>query len=228
MVRQTIPLLITGIVGFVLVIAYFIPHPPFDTLREDFSIYFDIIASVAFILGAGNLIKMHGMRISKRDEGWLYSIVTVLGFLIVLVVGLGKLGNPGGFGGGLPVTAAGSAFDYTYQYIFRPCAATMFALLAFYVASASFRAFRAKNIEATILLLVAFIILIGRTFVGTWLTSGLPDSLFFLKVPYLAEKIMTVLNFAGNRAIMIGIALGIVSTSLKVIIGIDRSYLGSD
>jgi hypothetical protein len=48
-----------------------------------------------------------------------------------------------------------------------------------------------------------------------------------LTIPYLAEKIMTVLNFAGNRAIMIGIALGIVSTSLKVIVGIDRSYLGS-
>ena len=79
--KRTIPLLITGIVGLVLVIAYFIPHPPFDGLREDFSIFFDIIASVAFILGGGNLIKMHGNRVSRREKGWGYSLVTVLGFI---------------------------------------------------------------------------------------------------------------------------------------------------
>ena len=220
--------MITAVVGSILVVAYFIPHPPFDSLREDFSIFFDIIAAVAFVLGGGTLIMMHGNRISRREEGFGYSLVTVIGFLIVLVVGLTKMGNPDGFGGGSAVTTTGSYFHYAYEYCFRPCAATMFGLLAFYVASASFRAFRAKNAEATILLLVAFIILLGRTFVGALATAWLPDSLYFLKIPYLADKIMIVLNFAGNRAIMIGIALGIVSTSLKVIIGIDRSYLGSD
>jgi len=226
MMRRTIPLFITAFVGSILVIAYFIPHPPFDQLREDFSIFFDIIAAVAFILGGGNLIRMHGNRVSRREKGYGYSLVTVIGFALVLVIGLTKMGNPDGFRNS-SVTAAGSYFDLAYQYVFRPCAATMFALLAFYVASASFRAFRAKNVEASILLLVAFIILVGRTFVGAWLTAWLPPSLDFLTIPYLADKIMTVLNFAGNRAIMIGIALGIVSTSLKVIIGIDRSYLGS-
>jgi hypothetical protein len=39
---------------------------------------------------------------------------------------------------------------------------------------------------------------------------------------------MAVFNTAGNRAIMIGIALGIVATSLKILIGVDRSYLGKD
>jgi hypothetical protein len=225
--KRTVPLFITAFVGVVLVVAYFIPHPPFDGLREDFNIFFDIIASAAFILGGGNLIKMHGERISRRDPRWIYSLVTVASFLAVMVVGLTKMGNPNGFRGS-SVTQEGSYFQYVYEYIFRPCSSTMFGLLAFYVASASFRAFRAKNIEATILLVVAFVILLGRTFMGALLTSWLPESLHFLTIPYLAEKVMTVLNFAGNRAIMIGIALGIVSTSLKVIVGIDRSYLGSD
>ena len=103
----------------------------------------------------------------------------------------------------------------------------MFAMLAFYVASAAFRAFRAKNIEAILLLGTAFIILLGRTFAGVLLTSGLPDWLSGLRMEELSVTIMTVFNTAGNRAIMIGIALGIASTSLKVLLGVDRSYLGS-
>ena len=103
----------------------------------------------------------------------------------------------------------------------------MFAMLAFYISSAAFRAFRAKNTEAILLLGTAFIILLGRTFAGVYLTSWLPDWLSGLKIENLTVYIMSVFNTAGNRAIMIGIALGIASTSLKVLLGVDRSYLGS-
>lgn len=121
----------------------------------------------------------------------------------------------------------GSAFWWIYEYVFQPLTATMFALLAFYVASAAFRAFRAKNLEAILLLGTAFIILLGRTFAGVLLTSWLPEELSFLRVENLTISIMSIFNTAGNRAIMIGIALGIVSMSLKVLLGVDRSYLGS-
>lgn len=124
----------------------------------------------------------------------------------------------------------GSAFWYLYEYGFKPLQQTTFAMLAFYVASAAFRAFRAKNFESILLLGTAFVILTGRTFVGTLMTQWLPDEGFwsFFHVPNLTEWIMRVWNTAGNRAIMIGIALGVASTSLKVLLGIDRSYLGSD
>ena len=56
----------------------------------------------------------------------------------------------------------------------------------------------------------------------------MPDSLEFLQIPNIANWIMTVPNLSGQRAIMIGIALGIISTSLKLILGIERSYLGVD
>ena len=123
--------------------------------------------------------------------------------------------------------AQGTPFWFLYEYAFKPLTATMFSILAFYVASAAFRAFRAKNVEAILLLGTAFVILLGRTFAGVLLTDWLPDSLAGLKITNLSIYIMQVFNTAGNRAIMIGIALGIASTSLKVLLGIDRSYLGS-
>lgn len=128
------------------------------------------------------------------------------------------------------VDAEGGAFWYLYEYVLVPLTSTMFALLAFYVASAAFRAFRAKNTEAILLLGTAFIILLGRTVAGTYLTAELEDSEYFSGLTFssLTAYIMGVFNTAGNRAIMIGIALGIASTSLKVMLGIDRSYLGSD
>ena len=222
--KRSIPLLITFIVGFVLVISKFIPQ--IEGLGEDFSIYFDIIAVFAFILGGGNLVKIHGNKINRRSEGWGYSVVCLAGFFITLAAGMFKIGNPLGFTGN--VVTDGSYFKEIYDYIFKPLGATMFALLAFYVASASYRAFRAKNAEATILLVSAFIILLGRTFIGKVLSFWTPADIPGGDIPALAEWIMNVPNLAGQRAIMIGIALGVVSTSLKLILGIERSYLGAD
>jgi hypothetical protein len=122
----------------------------------------------------------------------------------------------------------GTAFWWLYEYVLQPITSTMFALLAFYVASAAFRAFRAKNLEATLLLGTAFVILLGRTYAGVLITGWIPpnSSFAFLRLENLAVYIMKLFNAAGNRAIMIGIALGIASTSLKILLGIDRSHVG--
>ncbi|MBD3170698.1 MAG: hypothetical protein GF307_14565 [candidate division Zixibacteria bacterium] len=224
--RRQVPLAITFIVGWTLIIAVFIPHPPFGQLGENFTTYFDIIAVFAFILGGGNLIRVHGNKVYKKRQDWPYSIVTILGFVVVLIAGLFKIGNPDGLSGDL--TQPGSLFQDLYTYIFAPLQATMFSLLAFFVASASYRAFRAKNKEATVLLVAAFIILLGRTPIGGYLTFWLPESLSFFHIPNLAYWIMTIPNLAGQRAILIGISLGVIAMSLRLILGIERSYLGGE
>ncbi|WP_437188392.1 hypothetical protein SH668x_001837 [Planctomicrobium sp. SH668] len=123
-------------------------------------------------------------------------------------------------------TGQGSPFWWLYEYIYQPLLTTTFAVLAFYVASAAFRAFRAKNLEAILLLGTAFIILLGRTSAGPALTSWIPDQFSAFRLDQMTVYIMSIFNTAGNRAIMIGVALGTVSTSLQVLLGIDRSYLG--
>ena len=164
----------------------------------------------------------------------------------------------------------GSAFYWMYNYVYLPLGSTMFALLAFFVASASYRAFRIRNFEATLLLISGVLLMLGRVPVGSiipwWIVIFIYVSLFFaiiaskikdkkiffssyllsnvigicigfqfkwnilapkfLSIPNIQEWIMAVPATAGSRAIMIGIALGIVAQSFRIITGRERSILG--
>ena len=224
MMKRTVPFLITLTVGILLIVAAFIPHPVIGKWKEDFNVFFDIIAAFAFILGGGNLARMHGKKVAERRAGWGYSVVCLIGFFGMLFAGLTKFGIPEGLKGDLNNSAG--LFTQIFNDAFRPISSTIFALLAFFIASASYRAFRAKNTEATILLVTAMLILLGRTFIWPLMTDWIPPSIDPINIPNLPNWVMAVPNQAGNRAIQMGVALGIVSLSLKVILGIDRSHLG--
>jgi hypothetical protein len=231
--KRQVPILITALAGFALIAAYFVPYT--EGWGETVAIWFDILAAIAFVLGGGNLLRVHLKKISDQVRGWGYSVIVLVSFLATLAVGMGKIGVPAAaqfpdFAWSGHYRQAGSPFWFVFEYAFTPLTATMFAMLAFYISSAAFRAFRAKNLEASLLLGTAFIILLGRTFAGVALTGWIPpDSIFSgLRIENMTIYIMSVFNTAGNRAIMIGIALGIVATALKVLLGVDRSYLGKD
>lgn len=246
--KRTIPILITSVVGFVLIVAYFVPPiGPFDipavgavavtpqTWGETVNIWFSVLAAAAFVLGAANIVKIHFGKVARQQAGWGYSAVTLIAFFVTLIIGLFKIGAfpsveyPNHPWAG-KYDEDGTPSWFIYEYGMKPLMATTFALLAFFVTSAAFRAFRAKNLEATLLLGTAFVILLGRTYAGTLLTSWIPSESLFaqLKLENLSVTIMQVFTTAGNRAIMIGIALGVVATSLKLILGMDRSHLGAD
>jgi len=231
--KRQVPLIITAVAGFALITAYFIPYT--QSWGETAAIWFDILAAIAFVLGGGNLLRVHLKKISDRVAGWGYSAIVLVTFIITLTVGLGKVGVAPApqfpnYPWSGPYRQTGAPFWYLYEYAFNPLTSTMFAMLAFYIASAAFRAFRAKNVDATLLLGTAFIILLGRTFAGVVLSGWIPPNSAFsgLRVDNLTVYIMSVFTTAGNRAIMIGIALGIVATALKILLGVDRSYLGKD
>lgn len=72
---------------------------------------------------------------------------------------------------GAHISTRGSLFNWMFVYIFTPLSATMFALLAFFVASASYRAFKIRNFEATLLLISGIIIMLGRVPIGGSISS---------------------------------------------------------
>ncbi len=216
--KRTVPLILTGFIGVVYIVQYFVPHWPFSVLQNLLSDFVSIIAAFAIWLGALNLMKISSRTVIRRGKGWPYSGIVVVSFVATGVVGFF-------FSGGTRFQEPGTAFDWIYQNVYNPCSSTMYAVLAFYVASASFRAFRARNLEATLLLAAGVLVMLGRVPLGDQLTAALPPE---YRLSVVANWIMQVPNLAGQRAIMIGIALGTAATSLRLILGIERSHLGGE
>jgi hypothetical protein len=216
--RREIPLIITGVVGIVLVIAYFIPHTPFNRLDDLFSDWFFILAACAIWLGALNLLKLSVIKVWKRKKDWPYSVIIIITWFMMAGAG---------FYGGRVFQSPGTDFKWLYDHFYTPLSATMFALLAFFVASASYRAFRARSFLATLLLGAGFLVMMGRVLFDDFIIAMFGPVFGDTKpLAWVSDIIMNYLNTAGQRAIMIGIALGTVSTALRIMLGIERAHLG--
>ena len=267
--KKQFAILLMMFIGFLALSGYFINN---IYLREftdkDATQWYMIIAGFAAFLGCLNLLQLHIKKISQKKDNWQYSIFTLLGFFIMILFGFLVNGSNAELGPHLKVE--GSYFYWVYNYIYLPLGSTMFALLAFFVASASYRAFRIRNFEATLLLISGVLLMLGRVPIGSiipWWTvafmyisfifavfaSKIKDKRIFfssflianiivigvgiffkwsvaaplfLSIPSIQEWIMAVPATAGSRAIMIGIALGIVAQSFRIITGRERSILG--
>jgi len=218
------PQLLLTTVALILVAAAFVA-PPGDGeagglagmiayADHHFSSWFGILAVFAFLLGGASLVRTHGRRVKAKARDWRYSLVTLVSFFTVLIVGFLKLGGPPGLTG--DPTDSSSWLELIFGSVLSPLHATLYSLLAFYVASASYRAFRAKSLETAVLLGSALMVLLGRIPVGVTLLRFDSLSLWLLKVP----------NTAGQRALMIGVALGVVALAVRLVLGLERGRGG--
>ncbi|NOY88258.1 MAG: hypothetical protein GXO93_02565 [FCB group bacterium] len=204
--NRKVPLAVCFIFGVVMFIQYFSQHPTARFVYKSILDYWQIIFAFTLILGIISFVNNNISQI-KRGNNTFYRIVAISGFLIMPVVALGwgiKTGSP---------------FMWMFENVQAPMQSTVFALLAFFVASASYRGFRARSIPATILLLSALIILLSRSNIGGIFSDYLPN---------IADWIRNYPSMSARRAILIGIGLGSLTTSLRVIIGIERTWLGKD
>lgn len=205
--RKEVPLIITFLAGAFFIADYFIPHTGFSNLADKINGWTIIVIAFSYVLGVANVVRVNVDHLQKRGKDTPYKIILLL--CLFFMMGVGIIGG----------INQGTIFDWFFNNVYIPMQATMFALLAFYIASAAFRAFRIRTLQASLLAITAVLVMIGRVPIGEAVWSDFSG---------FVEWIMNVPQLAGKRAILIGAALGAISTGLKVIAGLERTHLGQD
>jgi hypothetical protein len=215
-VKRYIPLAITFVMGILMVIAtYFLatgtPAREATTLLTG---TVDVIVATAGVIGLIVLLRHHGVNVSRRGKYWKYSIITIIGVVLYLIVGIYGVATTDRY-----LMVASEPVAWVYNEIYAHMDATIFSLLAFFIASAAYRAFRLRSLEASILLLVGALMLLGRAPIGGATWEGFPN---------IATWLLNVPNAAGTRAITIGIAIGAILLAVRQLMGVERGYLGPE
>jgi len=190
-----------------------VPHSAARTLENELARWDRIIAAFAMVLGIYSLLRLHGSRIRRQMAGWGYSFLVYIGFGLMIIFAMYNDGQ----GPFQPQIASGGPFVWMFNNVQVPSDATMFSILAFFIASAAYRTFRARTPEAAILLVSAIIVMLGRVPIGALISDSIPT---------LSQWLMAVPNLAAKRGILLGVSLGAIATSLRIIFGVERSYLG--
>ena len=212
--KRELPLLITAVIGLFMLLSFYVPHHivsvPADYLQQCAV----IVVAFGYVLGGANALTVNLSAIARRQPDWPYKVVLVATLVFTVAIGLKE---------GRHWQDERTISMFLYNQVYSSMQGTMFALLAFFIASAAFRAFRVRTLEAGLLAAAALIVMLGRVPIGDQLTAWLPEP---VRLGAVQDWIMNVPQNAAKRAVLMGAALGVMATGLRVILGIERSYLG--
>lgn len=205
MAKKKLPVVITTVVGILMIADYFLNIPVINTVSASLKSWGVIVSTFALGLGSVNLVGVNVRRLKSKEEKSKWQSFVLLATLVITSFC------------GVFLGMNSDAAVFMFEGIIKPVDTAMFSMLAFFIGSAAYRAFRFRNAESSILLVVAVIVLLGQIPAGEALFPMLPKP---------AQWIMQSLNVPGQRGIIISAGIAFVGFSLRVILGLERSHLG--
>lgn len=200
-----------------MVAAFVLSPGKFGDLEGTLLQWVSIIGGFTLLLGVISIIRVNIRPVMRREPGWYNKLALLLAVAVSGIPGVLPTSWSSMFG-----TGDNTIYDWLFNNVNAPMMSTMFAMLAFYIASAAFRAFRARNAEATLLLLTAVLVMLWRVPMG--------ENVFRAIHPDLPQGInnyvMGGINVAVQRGIIIGSAMGAATMGLRIMLGIERTYMG--
>ncbi len=183
---------LVGLVGGVVIFfQYFFPtSPTFTSLAQPFLQWVVLLTAASLLLAIGNLLIKHVRQLPQQQlSGFL-----LVGFAVMFVAGL----LPSGFEYGLG--------QWLYRWLLAPGLAALFALLPIFLGYALVQRLRIRDVGGLLFALALVLVLLGQI------------PLLVDKLPFLAairHDILIAPVAAVFRGVLIGLALGVILTTLS-------------
>lgn len=208
--KRQVPAIITTVTGTIVFLSIILFKTDaagwpgqFDRMRQ-------FMAAVMMFMGMANMMRVHGSVIRKKDRNWMFSA-----WLLVIMFAYAIFG--------MAVGNKNETYRWFYNAFIPPINSTMYAMVAFYLTSASYKAFRAKTLDAALMMACAVWVMLSNVPVGDMLWSS---ESWLGGMAGVRDWIVSVPNSAVSRGIAVGSFLGGFATQLRVFLGIERRHLG--
>jgi hypothetical protein len=207
MKRRPVAAAIAISVGLIILLGTFVPIPLFAAVRLELVQWAAILAGVAVLVGIGNLFSVHYQKVRRREQGWFYSLTLLFAMLATLLAGV--IFGP-----------TGAWMQAALETIIFPVEASLMALLSVTLLYASIRLLRRRADWMSALFL-------GTAALALLASASLP---VMGEIPVLSDWISPWLTYGlaagGARGLLLGVALGALTTGLRALFALDRPYGG--
>jgi len=202
--------LITAIVVIVMIANYFFgtAGSPLAYAADVFRTWAVVISTMALALGAVNLMRTHGNIARRKEPGrWIYSIWLIFIFALLTLLGITNINDP----------FSNPLYKWLFDYPYTSLGQTLYAITGFYIASAAYRAFRARNVDAALLLIAGILVLLKNAPIGEVIWSGFP---------VLGGWFNDIGQVPAMRTFLITAAFGLMAYGFRTLLGKERGFYG--
>lgn len=112
------------------------------------------------------------------------------------------------------------ASNFIQEAFYVPLGSAMFALLAFYVATAAYRTFRVRSLEASLMMITAIIVMLGQIPFGPLYISE--------DLPALRLWLLQYISTPAFRAIAFGALIASMAMAVRMWLSLERSPLSAN
>ena len=230
--RKPLIAAITFLAGLYYILAFFVPvHTDGKMEGQNFLTPYvttvsqinQVLLSFAGGVGIFSLLTVHTRAIVRRRAGWGFSLTLLSALFAIAIFGFLNAYRHNSYNAGV--------YSILFNGGLKNLQSAMFSIISFYIVSASYRAFRIRSVEATLLLASAFLIIMGQVPLGQAITSWLPTEgvAASFRLEIIRDWILTRISSPALLAVELGLGVGLLSTAIRLWLSLERgSYFDKE